>query len=310
MTALEKDHPHKTSEVPKRVGIIRQLLGTLPPGMERNLTFVGLAIVSLFLIFAIFAPFIAPHNPNLTGTAQIADRFTAPFKTSLLGKKYIMGTDDLGQDVFSRVIYGSRVALLVAFVSSLFSILIGVPLGLLAGYRGGPFDRVVTMIMDSLYAFPGLVLAIAITAVLGPGAGNVAVAIGVIYIPIYYRVMRGQTLEVREELYVEAAKAIGASETSILVRYVAINIVPSILAVLAFNMSDAILTEAGLSFLGLSVGPDVPDWGFDLQKSFYLWFPQYTWTFVFPGLMIVFLSIGLSLVGEGLSVILSPQIRK
>ncbi|MFX0195771.1 MAG: ABC transporter permease [Candidatus Hodarchaeota archaeon] len=310
MTVLEKDQPPKASKVPERVGIFRQLLGTIPPGMERNLTFVGIAIVLLFLIFAIFSPIIAPYNPNIISMDQIADRFTSPLRTSVLGNRYIMGTDDIGQDVLSRVIYGARIALLVAFVASLFSVLIGVPLGLLAGYRGGTFDRVTTMIMDSLYAFPGLVLAIAITAVLGPGAGNVAVAIGVIYIPIYYRVMRGQALEVREELYVEAAKAIGASESSILVRYVAINIVPSILAVVAFNMADAILTEAGLSFLGLGVGPDVPDWGFDLQKSFYRWFPKYPWTFFFPGIMIVTLSIGLSLVGEGLSVILSPQIRK
>ncbi|MFQ6123542.1 MAG: ABC transporter permease [Candidatus Heimdallarchaeota archaeon] len=307
---LKKDRPPEIKKIPKRVGIFRQLLGTLPPGMERKLTILGLTIVSIFFIFAIFAPFLAPYNPNIESTKQIADRFTPPFQTSIRGYEYIMGTDDIGQDVLSRVIYGARIALLVAFVASLFSILIGVPLGLLAGYRGGTFDRMTTMVMDSLYAFPGLVLAIAITAVLGPGAGNVAVAIGVIYIPIYYRVMRGQALEVREELYVEAAKAIGASEASILVRYVAINIVPSILAVLAFNMADAILTEAGLSFLGLGVGPDVPDWGWDLQKSFYRWFPSYPWTFVFPGLMVVILCIGLSLVGEGLSVILSPQIRK
>lgn len=304
LTIIDKDHTPEAKKRSETVGIFRQLFRLIPSGMERNLMFVGLAIVFVFLLFAIFAQFIAPHNPNLQTTAQIAERFTPP------GREYLMGTDDLGQDVLSRVIYGSRVALLVAFVASLFSVLIGVPLGLLAGYRGGPFDRVVTMIMDSLYAFPGLVLAIAITAVLGPGAGNVAVAIGVIYIPIYYRVMRGQALEVREQLYVEAAKAIGASEASILVRYVAINVVPSILAVLAFNMSDAILTEAGLSFLGLGVGPDVPDWGFDLQKSFYRWFPNHWWTFVFPGLMVVILCIGLSLVGEGLSIILSPQIRK
>ncbi|MFQ5821037.1 MAG: ABC transporter permease [Candidatus Heimdallarchaeota archaeon] len=310
MAVLEKDRTPETKRIPERVGIFRQLLGTIPPGMERNLTFVGLTIVLIFLIFAIFSPIIAPYDPNIVSTEQIADRFTPPFQTSDRGYQYILGTDDIGQDVLSRVIYGARIALLVAFVASLFSVLIGVPLGLLAGYRGGNFDRVLTMIMDSLYAFPGLVLAIAITAVLGPGAGNVAVAIGVIYIPIYYRVMRGQALEVREELYVEAAKAIGASEASILVRYVAINIVPSILAVVAFNMADAILTEAGLSFLGLGVGPDVPDWGWDLQKSFYRWFPKYWWTFVFPGLMVVICCIGLSLVGEGLSVILSPQIRK
>jgi len=310
LTVLKKDRTPEAQKIPKRIGIFRQLLGTIPPGMERNLTLIGLAIVTIFLIFAIFAPIIAPNEPNITSTAQIGDRFMAPFQTAPSGQKYIMGTDDIGQGVLSRVIYGARIALLVAFVASLFSVLIGVPLGLFAGYRGGKFDRVVTMVMDSLYAFPGLLLAIAITAVLGPGAGNVAVAIGVIYIPIYYRVMRGQALEVREELYVEAAKAIGASEASILVRYVAVNIVPSILAVVAFNMADAILTEAGLSFLGLGVGPDVPDWGWDLQKSFYRWFPKYWWTFFFPGFMVVICCIGLSLVGEGLSVILSPQIKK
>nr|NIO68163.1 ABC transporter permease subunit [Anaerolineae bacterium] len=164
------------------------------------------------------------------------------------GKRFIMGTDNLGRDVFSRILHGAGVVLKVALLSAIFSALVGVPLGLLSGFIGGRLDKVVSLIMDSVYSFPGLILAIAMAAMLGPGVLNMAVAISVVYVPTYFRVVRGQTLSVKEQLYVEAARSLGARAAAILRLYVFPNVIPSIVVIFSMNIADAILTEAGLSF--------------------------------------------------------------
>jgi peptide/nickel transport system permease protein len=163
--------------------------------------------------------------------------------------------------------------------------------------------------MDSMYSFPGLILAIAITSVLGPGMLNVIVAISTLYVPTYYRIVRGQTLAVKEELYVEAARSLGARPFSILARYIFPNVIPSVVVIFSVNVADAILTEAGLSFLGLGLPPDTPDWGIDLAAGQNL-MRQAWWLVTFPGVMIALVTLGFSMLGESLSEILNPRLTE
>jgi peptide/nickel transport system permease protein len=225
-----------------------------------------------------------------------------------LGRTYPLGTDNLGRDIVSRLIWGARTVLGVAITSALLSSSIGITLGLLSGFVGGALDRVLSLVMDSLYAFPGLLLAIAMATMLGPGLLNVAVAISVIYIPTFFRVVRGQVLSVKEELYVEAAYSLGAKSWEILTRYIFPNVVASVVVVFSLNIADAILTEAGLSFIGLGLPPDVPDWGYDLSKGHQFIVAGRWWMITFPGILITLVAVGFSLLGEGLSEILNPRL--
>jgi peptide/nickel transport system permease protein len=226
------------------------------------------------------------------------------------GSRFIMGTDNLGRDVLSRILHGAGVVLKVALLSAIFSALVGVPLGLLSGFIGGSVDKVISLIMDSVYSFPGLILAIAMAAMLGPGVLNMAVAISVVYVPTYFRVVRGQTLSVKEQLYVEAARSLGAKAATILRLYVFPNVIPSIVVIFSMNIADAIITEAGLSFLGLGIDPSKPDWGYDLSKGKAFLPGGYWWIITFPGLMIALVTLGFALLGEGLNEILNPKLAE
>jgi peptide/nickel transport system permease protein len=222
---------------------------------------------------------------------------------------FILGTNDIGQDVFSRLIWGTRVAILIGFTSSIISLLLGLPLGLLAGYFGGKLDRMLSLVMDSLYAFPGLILAIAITAMLGPSIYNVIVAIAVLYIPTYYRIARGQTLAVKEEVFIEAAQSIGARRWEILWRYVFPNVIPSIAIIFSVNAADAILTGAGLSFLGLGLPPTIADWGIDLARG-QRYIQTAWWLITFPGIAIMLIVLAFTMMGESLMEIFNPKLRE
>jgi peptide/nickel transport system permease protein len=221
---------------------------------------------------------------------------------------FILGTNDIGQDVLSRLLWGTRIALIIGFSSSIVSLTIGVPLGLLAGFVGGTFDRLLSLLMDSLYAFPGLILAIAITAVLGPSILNIIIAISVLYIPTYYRIVRGQTLSVKEEVYIEAAKSIGARSLEILQRYIFPNVIPSVAIIFSVNVADAILTGAGLSFLGLGLPPTLADWGIDVARG-QRFIQTAWWMITFPGLAIMLIVLAFTLMGEGLTEIFNPKLR-
>jgi peptide/nickel transport system permease protein len=245
---------------------------------------------------------LAAEYPDLRSGASITG------ETATAGG-FILGTNEIGQDVFSRLIWGTRVAIMVGFSSSILSLLFGVPLGLLAGYFGGSFDRLLSLIMDSLYAFPGLILAIAITAVLGPSIYNVITAISVLYIPTYYRIVRGQTLTVKEEVYVEAARSIGARRWDILWRYVFPNVIPSVAIIFSVNVADAILTGAGLSFLGLGMPPTIADWGIDLARG-QRYIQTSWWLITFPGIAIMVIVLAFTMMGEGLMEILNPRLRE
>ncbi len=248
-----------------------------------------------------FTPLAADY-PDLRSGASIAG------ETATAGG-FALGTNEIGQDVLSRLIWGTRVAIMVGFSSSILSLLFGVPLGLLAGYWGGSFDRLLSLIMDSLYAFPGLILAISITAVLGPSIYNVITAISVLYIPTYYRIVRGQTLTVKEEVYVEAARSIGARRWEILWRYVFPNVIPSVAIIFSVNVADAILTGAGLSFLGLGMPPTIADWGIDLARG-QRYIQTSWWLITFPGIAIMVIVLAFTMMGEGLMEILNPKLRE
>lgn len=221
---------------------------------------------------------------------------------------FILGTNQLGQDVLSRIIWGTRVAFLIGFAAALVALVVGLPLGLLAGFTGGKLDRGLSLVMDSMYSFPGLILAIAIAAVLGPSIGNVVVAIAVVYVPTYYRIVRGQTLSVKEELYVEAARSLGARSTEILRRYLFPNVIPSVAIIFSVNVADAILTGAALSFLGLGLPPDIPDWGIDLARGQEAIQTSW-WLVTFPGLAVMLVVLTFTMLGEGLVEIFNPKLR-
>ena len=222
---------------------------------------------------------------------------------------FILGTNQLGQDILSRIIWGTRIALIVGLSSAVVALVLGVPLGLLSGFVGGGLDRALTLLMDSLYSFPGLILAIAIAAVLGAGIGNIIVAIAVLYVPTYFRIVRGQTLTVKEELYVEAARSLGATPFQIMKDYIFPNVIPSVVTIFSVNVADAILTEAGLSFLGLGLPPDTPDWGIDLARG-QDYVRRAWWLITFPGMMVTLVTLSFSMLGESLSEILNPRLAK
>jgi peptide/nickel transport system permease protein len=244
---------------------------------------------------------IQAQFPTLRETASVTG------ETSTAGG-FVLGTNDIGQDVLSRLLWGTRIALIIGFSSSIVSLVLGVPLGLLAGFVGGSFDRLLSLLMDSLYAFPGLILAIAITAVLGPSMFNIIIAISVLYIPTYYRIVRGQTLSVKEEVYIEAARSIGARKLEILGRYIFPNVIPSVAIIFSVNVADAILTGAGLSFLGLGLPPTLADWGIDLARG-QRFIQTAWWMITFPGLAILLVVLAFTLMGEGLMEIFNPKLR-
>ena len=270
-------------------------------GEEYLVAIGGLILLGIF-VMALISPFIVPYNPIISGTS--INSILLPPSPS-----HLMGTDTLGRDVYSRVLTGSTIILQVLVLSALISILIGVPAGLFSGYIGGSLDKGLSLMMDSIYAFPGLVLAIAIAVALGQSAFNIAIAVAVIYIPTYYRVTRSHTLSTREESFVEAGRALGASNSSLMRWYILPSILPSLAAIISLNVADAMLTEAGLSFLGLGLPPPTPDWGFDISQGATFILAGAWWLVTFPGLMIILVVLGFSLLGEGLNDILNPRLR-
>lgn len=268
-------------------------------GVEWWIMTVGIVIILFIIYMALFPQTLAPYDP----LDQDAGPQMAPPSA-----EHPLGTDNLSRDVLSRIIWGARTILGVAFAAAIMSSLIGVPLGLLSGFLGGLLDRILSLIMDSVYSFPGLILAIAFAAMLGPGVVNITLAVAVIYIPTYFRLVRGQTLSIKEEVYVEAAHAIGAKRWTIIGRYIFPNVIPTVVVIFSLNIADAIMTEAALSYIGLGLPAGIPDWGMDLSmgKKF---LPSGVWWMVtFPGLMIMLLALGFTMLGEGLSEILNPRL--
>lgn len=277
----------------------------LPPQKSRVLSklgrsraaWIGGSIVVIFLAIALLAPLIAPYDPNKTNFLLIRKAPSA---------LYWFGTDDIGRDILSRMLYGARASLMAGVVSVLIAVCVGVPIGLAAGWYGGWFDMVVSRVTDALLACPFLILAIAFAAVLGPSLTNAMIAIGLSAVPIFVRLARGQAITVKAEDYIEGARAVGVRDSRILVRHLAPNTLPPILVQSTLFMAQAIILEASLSFLGLGQQPPQASWGSMLNtaKNF---MEQAPWMSISPGLAICLVVVGFNLLGDGLRDALDPK---
>ncbi len=280
---------------------------------HQTLLKVGLVMVTAFIAMAVICgprgggeygllPFAPPYNPEQSYSEF--PRLAPP------SPSHWMGTDHLQRDVFSRVIAGGWAPIAVAFASIAIALSVGSLIGWVSGYIGGWLDRVLSLTMDAIYSFPSMILAIALVAVIGTGITPMIAAIAFVYVPTYFRITRAEVLQVREQTFVEAARAVGVPGPRLLLRHIAPNTVNAIMAVSSFNIADAILTEAALSFLGYGLPPPAPDWGFDIQNGQRFLQAGYWWLITFPGLMILALSLGFGLIGEGVSDLMNPKRRR
>ncbi|MBS3933387.1 MAG: ABC transporter permease [Truepera sp.] len=272
---------------------------TLRRFRQNKLAFLGAGVIVFIVLVAIFAPFIAPHH---YARQVLADRFLPP------SMDYPLGTDHLGRCLFSRIAYGSRIALMVGVIIVGIQATIGVTLGLISGYYGRHIDTIIMRSVDILLAFPALVLALAIAAILGPGLFNVMVALGVIGWSDYARLVRGQVLSVKENDYIQAVRATGASDLRIIFRHILPNVVAPIIVLATLGMAGALLAASALSFLGLGAQPPMPDWGAILAdgRGFLRRAP---WIATFPGLAIMFTVLGFNFLGDGLRDALDPRLK-
>jgi peptide/nickel transport system permease protein len=285
---------------------IARLIGAFSAGARRYriewwILVAGIAIVLFIAIMTAFPGFFTHYDPN---DQNAGPQLTAPTLA------HPFGTDNLQRDVAARVVYGAQTILGVAFAAALLSAIVGIPLGLISGFAGNWLDKLLSLVMDSVYSFPGLILAISFAAMLGPGVVNITLAVSVVYIPTYFRLVRGQTLQIKQELYVEAAGAIGARRSTILAKYVFPNVIATVVVVFSLNIADAIMTEAALSYIGLGLPAGVPDWGMDLSMGKKFLPSGVWWMITYPGLMIMILALGFTMLGEGLSEILNPRLQE
>ena len=281
-------------------------------GLQRGMLIAGLVLVALFAIVALFAPLIAPYSYSaLSGPDGGFGSLSAP------SLAHPLGTTIAGYDVLSRGIWGARTAFLVIVIAVLSSIFAGTLLGLLSGYVGGALDRVLVMIADAIYAFPSLLLAIVLSIVISGGQSSLwggiwaaSLSITVVFIPQYFRVVRSEVVRVKAEAFVESARVVGASRSRIMFRHVLRNSTRSLPLVFTLNASEAILTLAGLGFLGFGIEPNsAAEWGYDLNKAIADVTNGVWWTSVWPGLAIVLVVMGLTLTGESLNDLSDPRLR-
>lgn len=275
---------------------------------QSYLSIAGLAIILLFVFMAVFTSFIAPYEPNVI---DLANTLQPP------SLEHLMGTDEYGRDVFSRVIYGTRYAFLEGLLAVSISLTVGTTLGLLSGYRGGMTDEVTMRLMDILLAFPYLVLAICIvSALMKPEGGffldplmSGILAISIVSIPSYARLVRGTVLSVKETEFVEAARANGASSLRIAFVHILPNSLAPIIVEATMSLGTVVISAAGLSFIGLGAQPPTPEWGALISSGRFL-LPTYWWCATFPGIMILLFVMGFNLFGDGLRDILDPRLRR
>lgn len=293
-----------------RIPVLHQVRQSV--GLQRGMLVTGLVIVAVFLLVALFAPLLAPF-----GFSQLSDdsgNFGAQQEPSA---QHLLGTTVGGYDVLSRVIWGSQTALFVIVVAIVLSIFAGVTLGLVSGYLGGWLDRVLVVIADAVYAFPSLLLAIVMSIVISGGRSNLvggilaaSISITVVFIPQYFRVIRAETVRIKSEAFVESAKVIGAGSGRIMARHILRNATRTLPLIFTLNASEAILTLAGLGFLGFGIEPtSAAEWGYDLNKSISDVTSGIWWTSVFPGVAIVLVVLGMTLVGESLNDLADPRLR-
>jgi peptide/nickel transport system permease protein len=267
--------------------------------VTRKTVLLSLIVLIVLVAAALLAPLISPYDPF---KLSIVNRLKPP------GAAHWFGTDDFGRDVFSRVIYGGRLSLTVGFAVVVLSSILGIALGLIAGFFRGA-DKFVSRLVDAMMAFPDILLAISLVAALGPSVLNVVIALGIVYTPRLARIVRASTLVIRELPFVEAARALGVPTRRIVAVHVLRNLVSPILVQGTFIFAYAILAEAGLSFLGVGVSPDIPTWG-TMISSGQQYMGSADWIMIFPGIAIVLSVLSLQLVGDGLRDVLDPRLRK
>lgn len=267
--------------------------------MKRKGAVAGLVVIATFILLAVFAPLIVPYDPIATSWSLVRKAPSA---------QHWFGTDELGRDVLARVVYGARASLLAGLISVSIALSIGVPLGLLAGYRGGFIDALIGRITDAMLACPFLILAIALSAFLGPSLGNAMIAIGISATPIFVRLTRGQVMSVKVEDYVEAARAMGNPRWRIALVHILPNILPALLVQATLSIAAAIIAEAALSFLGLGQQPPAPSWGSMLNAA-QRFLTNAPWIAVWPGLAIFLVVLSFNLIGDGLRDALDPKAR-
>lgn len=258
----------------------------------------ALGLVVVVLLAVAFAPLLAPYDP---ASQDIAVRLQGP------SAEHLLGTDSLGRDLLSRAIYGARIALSVAIPAGIIGLVIGLVLGVLAGYLGGRTDRVLVVLMDSMQAFPAVILALALLTLLGPSQRNVTLVIAITFAPAYARMARASVFVVREQSYIEAERSLGASNIRILVRHIVPNIIAPLFILMAINVPVAVTIASGLSFLGLGVPPPEPSWGVMLSEGFDR-VREAPWPLIVPALALVTTTLGFTLLGEQLRDHLDPRL--
>jgi peptide/nickel transport system permease protein len=265
--------------------------------LRRRGAMLGLLIVLFFVLTAVFAPLISPYDPIATSWSAVRK---AP------SWEYLFGTDEIGRDVLSRVIWGARASLMAGLVSVSISMALGIPIGLLAAYLGGWTDSIISRFTDSMLAVPFLILAIALSAFLGPSLGNAMIAIGVSAMPVFIRLTRAQVMAVKVEDYIEAARAVGNPHWRIALRHILPNVLPPLIVQASLSIAAAIIAEASLSFLGLGQQPPAPSWGSMLNTA-KNYMDNAPWMAVWPGLSIFLLVLSFNLLGDGLRDALDPR---
>jgi len=290
ITSWNKRHSSEISDIKETLYLIR----------KSPLTIIGLGIILILIIVAIFAPYIAPHNPE---TMHLDKRLALP------SEEHLLGTDELGRDILSRIIYGAGVALKIMFIVLAIDLPLGILLGLIAGYFGGWIDEIIMRIADIFMAFPRLILAMAIGAALGPNLKNTMIAIALTMWPVYARLARGETLSIKERTFIEAERALGSSNLKILI----FNILPLCFSTLivraTLDMGNIIRIAAGMSFLGLGAQPPTPDWGLMVSSGRNFLINQW-WVPTFPGFAILLTVFGFNLLGDGIRDISDPHLRR
>ncbi|MBA7527043.1 putative D,D-dipeptide transport system permease protein DdpC [subsurface metagenome] len=270
---------------------------------QNKLTFIALIIILFLVIIAIIAPFIAPFSSHIYGSVNPQDKLLAPSRV------YLFGTDELGRDIFSRVLYGTRISLLVSLIAIVMGLLIGVPLGLMAGYYGKFTDEFIMRIADMFLSFPPLLLAMAIAAFLGPSLQNAILAIVISWWPWYTRLIRGQVVSIKEREFVRAAHAIGTPSWQIMFKHILPNCISPVIVQATMDFGSVVLTLAALSFLGLGAQAPTPEWGLMINTS-RTYFLKAWWYGIFPGMAIFITVLNFNLLGDGLREVLDPKTKK
>ncbi|MDQ0493926.1 nickel transporter permease [Paenibacillus brasilensis] len=267
---------------------------------HNKMTFVGLSIIVFFIIIALIAPWIAPFDYK---EQNLVSRLQSP------SAEHWFGTDDLGRDLLSRTLYGARISLWVGFLSVIGSMIVGTALGLIAGFYGKWADMIISRLFDILLAFPGILLAIAIVAILGPSLENALYAIAIVNVPTYGRLVRSKVLSVKTEEYITSARALGANNARIILRYILPNSLTPIIVQGTLGIGTAIIEAAALGFLGLGAQPPEPEWGKMLSDS-RQFIQNAPWTVIFSGISIMLTVLGFNLMGDGLRDVLAPRAKR